>query len=235
MAGETPDIRVIIGTSGDAISTDSAQGPLQVSEPLIIKPSTTDGVTAIPVNGDSNPLEHLAVLRGSDSPLIKFRAVTQLTNGKVVHMDPTSEAHKKGYLGITQNNASVGKKATVVTQGLMNYSGWTWTQGPVHSDADGVLTQNITASTFQVATAITPTQLKIGISTAASATTATTFLYTAPSALMVWEIQHNMGRFPVVSVVDSDNNVIFADVAYVDINTVHVNFAYPTGGSAYLV
>lgn len=62
----------------------------------------------------------------------------------------------------------------------------------------------------------------------------TTFVYSAPTASTSWRIVHNLNCFPAVSVVDSAGTQFFADVTYVDINTVEVNFAYATAGTAYL-
>lgn len=236
MADETPDIRVVIGAGGKAVGADEVQGPLDVSEPLIIIPENTTDVVLTPVENESSPPDHLAVLRGSNDMLMPFRAVTQLSNGKVKHLDPSVDQERMSFLGITQNGASVGKKAIIITQGILHTTGLDpWLIGPVHSTADGVLTQDLTSHTFQVATAITPTDLKIGISTASSTSAASTTIWQPPQALDTWVISHSLQRYPSVTVLDSAKNVIFADVEYLDINTVQVKFAYPTDGWAYLV
>lgn len=49
----------------------------------------------------------------------------------------------------------------------------------------------------------------------------------------VWEIQHDLGKFPSVTVVDTANNVIYADVTYDDLNNVTINFASSVTGYAY--
>lgn len=50
----------------------------------------------------------------------------------------------------------------------------------------------------------------------------------------VWEIQHNLNKRPSVSVVDSAENVITAEVEYIDNNNVVVRMNGATTGKAYL-
>ena len=51
----------------------------------------------------------------------------------------------------------------------------------------------------------------------------------------VWTIAHNLGGYPVVSVVDSANRVGLGEVTYLDINTLTVAFSAGFSGRAYLV
>jgi hypothetical protein len=52
----------------------------------------------------------------------------------------------------------------------------------------------------------------------------------------VWAIQHNMNKFPSVTIFDSSNAHIqvYGDVEYIDVNTVQLSFSVPFGGEAYL-
>jgi hypothetical protein len=50
----------------------------------------------------------------------------------------------------------------------------------------------------------------------------------------VWTAVHNLGRYPSVTVVDSGNTVIFADVHYDSNNQVTIVFGSSTSGKAYL-
>lgn len=54
----------------------------------------------------------------------------------------------------------------------------------------------------------------------------------APSA--IWTIIHNLGKFPSVTTVDSGGTKVWGNVAYIDQNTVEVQFSVPFGGKAYL-
>tara|TARA_R110002124_G_scaffold216510_1_gene382286 strand:+ start:57 stop:767 length:711 start_codon:yes stop_codon:yes gene_type:complete len=52
--------------------------------------------------------------------------------------------------------------------------------------------------------------------------------------LPTWEIQHNMDKFPSVSVVNTNNVLMYGDVTYVDKNKLIINFSAGFSGKAYL-
>ena len=62
----------------------------------------------------------------------------------------------------------------------------------------------------------------------------TTFDYSQPTASAVWDIVHNLGRYPSVTVVDSSNREVDGDVQYASVNEVVVSFSAPFSGSAFL-
>ena len=49
-----------------------------------------------------------------------------------------------------------------------------------------------------------------------------------------WVIEHNMGKCPSVTVVDSAGEQVIADVQYLSLNKVVVNFMWAFAGVAYL-
>jgi len=49
-----------------------------------------------------------------------------------------------------------------------------------------------------------------------------------------WTIVHNLGKYPSVAIVDSGDNVVYADVEYVSENTLIINFSAEHSGKAYL-
>lgn len=49
-----------------------------------------------------------------------------------------------------------------------------------------------------------------------------------------WSITHNLGKKPSVTVVDTADTVIFAEVSYTDDNSLVVTLSAPTSGKAYL-
>ena len=53
-------------------------------------------------------------------------------------------------------------------------------------------------------------------------------------ASAVWTVQHNLNKYPSVTVVDSAENVIVADVEYIDVNTVTITMNGASKGRAYL-
>lgn len=61
-----------------------------------------------------------------------------------------------------------------------------------------------------------------------------TFIYEQGIASDTWEITHNLGKMPSVTVVDSANNVIYPAVQYIDENKLVVQMNGATTGKAYL-
>ena len=53
-------------------------------------------------------------------------------------------------------------------------------------------------------------------------------------ASSVWEIQHNLNKYPSVSVVDSAENEIVVEVEYIDKNNVRITMKGASKGRAYL-
>lgn len=53
-------------------------------------------------------------------------------------------------------------------------------------------------------------------------------------ASSVWEIQHNLNKYPSVSVVDSAENEIVVEVKYIDKNNVKITMKGASKGRAYL-
>lgn len=59
-----------------------------------------------------------------------------------------------------------------------------------------------------------------------------TFTQLAPDIL--WDVVHNLNRYPSVTVVDSGGSEIIPTVVYVSSNQVQLHFSYATSGKAYL-
>tara|TARA_B100000497_G_C7634880_1_gene381615 strand:+ start:204 stop:746 length:543 start_codon:yes stop_codon:yes gene_type:complete len=53
-------------------------------------------------------------------------------------------------------------------------------------------------------------------------------------ASIKWTITHNLGKFPSVTVVDVDNNVVVGDVDYLSTNIIQITFSIPFSGCAFL-
>ncbi len=49
-----------------------------------------------------------------------------------------------------------------------------------------------------------------------------------------WNIQHNLGKFPSITVIDSAGTVVNGEYTYIDINNVTLTFSAPFAGTAYL-
>ena len=61
-----------------------------------------------------------------------------------------------------------------------------------------------------------------------------TYIYEQDVAANIWEINHNMGKFPSVTVVDSAGSVVIGAIEYIDINNLKITFNSSFGGKAYL-
>jgi hypothetical protein len=60
------------------------------------------------------------------------------------------------------------------------------------------------------------------------------YVHTQSSPASTWNIAHNLGRFPSVTVVDSAKSVITSDPQYLDNNNIRIVFSAPFSGYAYL-
>lgn len=60
-----------------------------------------------------------------------------------------------------------------------------------------------------------------------------TFVYEKAQAASVWTVPHNLERRPSVTVVGTDEQVVTADVGYIDDNIIQITFASPFAGKAY--
>lgn len=61
-----------------------------------------------------------------------------------------------------------------------------------------------------------------------------TYVYSQTTATKTWDIEHNLNKYPSVTVVDSGNNAVIGEVTYIDKNNVRVNFNAAFSGNAYL-
>lgn len=59
------------------------------------------------------------------------------------------------------------------------------------------------------------------------------YVHNQPSASDEWNVVHNLGKYPSVTVVDSANNVVVGDVTYLSTNVVTIKFMAPFSGKAY--
>lgn len=60
------------------------------------------------------------------------------------------------------------------------------------------------------------------------------FVFNQNVASELWMINHNLNKFPSVSVVDSGDNIIIGEVTYIDENNLQVAFTVAFSGKAYL-
>ena len=61
-----------------------------------------------------------------------------------------------------------------------------------------------------------------------------TFEFTQGTPATTWNIQHDLGKFPSVSVVNNNNVIINGEITYIDNNNLTCNFSAAFAGKAYL-
>ena len=61
-----------------------------------------------------------------------------------------------------------------------------------------------------------------------------TYIYTQYGSSDFWIIEHNLKKFPSVSVVDSGGTQVYGDVNYISENKLTIQFKLPFSGKAYL-
>ena len=61
-----------------------------------------------------------------------------------------------------------------------------------------------------------------------------TFVFTQGTAATTWNIQHNLGKFPSVSVVNNNDIIMYGNTTYIDNNNLTINFSAGFSGKAYL-
>jgi hypothetical protein len=58
------------------------------------------------------------------------------------------------------------------------------------------------------------------------------YLHTQMIPSTKWTINHNLGRYPSVTTIDSSGNEVCGNVKHLSLYVVQIEFAYPFGGKA---
>ena len=61
-----------------------------------------------------------------------------------------------------------------------------------------------------------------------------TYVYTQAVASAVWNINHNLNKYPSVSAVNINNIVYYGDITYIDSNNLTIEFSAGFSGKAYM-
>ena len=59
------------------------------------------------------------------------------------------------------------------------------------------------------------------------------FVYVQATSSDIWEITHNLNKYPAVTVVDSGGSVVVGEIVYIDKNNIRITFASAFSGKAY--
>ena len=103
----------------------------------------------------------------------------------------------------------------------------------VNSGASGINISGVGGSTAAVAIQ----QPSVNISIAKEGITSIPdahFVFSQEVVSKVWEIEHNMNKYPSVTIVDAGGNILYTEVEYIDKNNLEVRFVASTRGKAYL-
>jgi hypothetical protein len=60
-----------------------------------------------------------------------------------------------------------------------------------------------------------------------------TYIHTQASSITTWTVSHNLNKYPTVAVVDTSQNVVMADIHYVDANQLLVSLGSAGTGYVY--
>lgn len=60
------------------------------------------------------------------------------------------------------------------------------------------------------------------------------FVYVQATSADIWEIEHNLDKYPAVTVVDSGGSVVIGEIVYIDKNNIRITFTSAFSGKAYL-
>ena len=61
-----------------------------------------------------------------------------------------------------------------------------------------------------------------------------TYIFNQGVAATIWNVNHNLGKFPSVTVIDTANTVVNGEYEYIDSNNITLKFSAAFAGKAYL-
>lgn len=138
---------------------------------------------------------------------------------------------------IADSTLSVGGTLTVTGQTTLN--GYTLVNNRLYTGGDLVIAGPVYDSNLDIGSSeqvlvsqADGTLIFEDISSVVSGDKHFTFVQTLPSAS--WVIQHNLGKFPSITVVDTANTVVYGEYIFNSINQTTLNFSSAFAGKAYL-
>ena len=60
------------------------------------------------------------------------------------------------------------------------------------------------------------------------------YVHTQDTNSAVWSIEHNLDKYPSVTIVDSGDNILYTEVEYIDKNNLEIRFVASTSGKAFI-
>jgi len=133
-------------------------------------------------------------------------------------------------LTVVDNNVSLNVTTSQITLETASV-GPQGATGPANVLTIGSVTTGSTASA--TITGTTPSQV-LNLVVPNTSSTSGTFTYTQGSPASTWNITHNLGYRPRVSVIDSGNSLVEGDISYPTVDTMVLTFSAAFSGVAYL-
>jgi len=187
------------------------KGKISISAQMVFK----FVLTAIPANGEfSGPAD------GSN--------MGSITTLEVSGLDASGQNTVQFMEYLVDNDILISKQNDISTFGHFTIDSYTAVGGGVYTLAltlvgvgsNGVISENAFYD--------------FAVFTLSSGLADKTFEFTQGVPAVTWNIQHNLGKFPSVSVVNNNNVVINGEITYIDNNNLTCNFSAAFAGKAYL-
>jgi len=101
--------------------------------------------------------------------------------------------------------------------------------------AEGIITENLSSKTpLSTPTKLSQLENDAGYITANQAPEASTYTHAQIVPAQTWSINHGLGRYPAVAVVDSAGTLVLGEIQYLTENAIEIGFSAAFGGKAYL-
>jgi len=166
-----------------------------------------------------------------------YCAVYEVAPGVLALADSTELATCVPLAGLTRAVAAAGQSVSLARNGEdVSNPLWNWTpRQPVYLGVLGGLSQVLPLSGYPlvVGWAVSSTALRVGVS-GAGGDGPHTLAYQQQSPATSWLIDHDLNRFPSVTILDSSGGEVEADVVYLSAASLQINFAYALSGRAFL-
>lgn len=102
------------------------------------------------------------VIRRAGETISALRGVYELA-GRVYKLDQQDSDHIDYFLGITTSSATNGREIVVKRSGTIDDASWNWTPGLVYLGADGVLTQTVPTTGWELVVGNSPSPQRLNI------------------------------------------------------------------------
>lgn len=102
------------------------------------------------------------VVRKAGETMSALRGVYELA-GFVYKLDQQDSVHIDYFLGITISSASLGREVVVKRSGTIDDASWNWTPGLVYLGADGMLTQTVPTTGWELVVGNSPSPQRLNL------------------------------------------------------------------------